>query len=90
MTTTRNGARMPTTGVVIRVKTTETNHATTETMEERLDRLEAMLVGVADRLDRLSDAVTVPLCLQERSLRRLARSLDSLQSRGTGERPARP
>lgn len=57
----------------------QTNDAkTNETMEERLDRLEAMLVGVADRLDRLSDAVTVPLCLQERSLRRLERALDSL------------
>ena len=56
----------------------QTNDAkTNETMEERLDRLEAMLVGVADRLDRLSDAVTVPLCLQERSLRRLERALDS-------------
>lgn len=72
----------------------QTNDPTTtrETMEERLDRLEAMLVGVADRLDRLSDAVTVPLCLQERSLRRLERALDSLHdARGAEpsvERPA--
>ncbi len=61
------------------MSTIETKHLTTkETMEERLDRLEAMLVGVADRLERVSDAVIVPLCLQERSLRRLARALDSL------------
>ena len=59
--------------------TTETKHATTtETVDERLDRLEAMLIGVADRLDRLSDEVTVPLCLQERALRRLERALESL------------
>lgn len=64
----------------------QTNDATTnETMEERLDRLEAMLVGVADRLDRLSDAVTVPLCLQERSLRRLERALDSLHDARVAE-----
>ncbi|MDP1920947.1 MAG: hypothetical protein Q8L14_32200 [Myxococcales bacterium] len=65
----------------------QTNDVTTtrETMEERLDRLEAMLVGVADRLDRLSDAVTVPLCLQERSLRRLERALDSLHDARSAE-----
>ncbi|MDP3236207.1 MAG: hypothetical protein Q8S33_11910 [Myxococcales bacterium] len=65
----------------------QTNDPTTtrETMEERLDRLEAMLVGVADRLDRLSDAVTVPLCLQERSLRRLERALDSLHDARAAE-----
>jgi uncharacterized coiled-coil protein SlyX len=64
----------------------QTNDPTTrETMEERLDRLEAMLVGVADRLDRLSDAVTVPLCLQERSLRRLERTLDSLHDARVAE-----
>jgi hypothetical protein len=48
---------------------------TGETLEQRLDRLEALLVGVADRLDRFSDALIVPLCLQERSLRRLERTL---------------
>lgn len=69
------------------MQTNDAKTKTTETMEQRLDRLEAMLVGVADRLDRLSDAVTVPLCLQERSLRRLERALDSLNDVRVAEPP---
>lgn len=52
---------------------------TNETMEARLDRLEAMLVGLVDQVERLKDQVVVPLCLQEATLRRLEQSVDELR-----------
>lgn len=54
---------------------------TNETMEARLDRLEAMLVGLVDSVEQLKDQVVVPLCLQERALRRLEQAVDELRVR---------
>lgn len=53
---------------------------TNETMEARLDRLEAMLVGLVDQVEQLKDQVVVPLCLQERTLRRLEQAVDELRT----------
>lgn len=53
---------------------------TNETMEARFDRLEAMLVGLVDQVERLKDQVVVPLCLQERTLRRLEQAVDELRA----------
>lgn len=53
---------------------------TNETMQERLDRLEAMLVGLVDSVEQLKDQVVVPLCLQERTLRRLEQAVDELRT----------
>lgn len=53
---------------------------TNETMDARLDRLEAMLVGLVDQVERLKDQVVVPLCLQEATLRRVEQAVDELRT----------
>jgi hypothetical protein len=58
-------------------------------VERRLDRLEAMLVGLVDQVERLSEQLVVPLCLQERALRALAQSVDELR-RGVDALPPPP
>jgi cob(I)alamin adenosyltransferase len=50
-----------------------------ETMDERLDRLEAMLLGLTDQLERLGEQLQQPLRVQERALRRLEDAVDDLR-----------
>ncbi len=52
---------------------------TTDSTQDRLDRLEAMLVGLGDQLERLSEQLQLPLSLQARTLRRLEDSLDTVK-----------
>lgn len=46
-------------------------------MDERLDRLEAMLIELRDQVERLSRELPVHLRLNERRLRRLEARLDA-------------
>jgi hypothetical protein len=49
-------------------------------MDARLDRLEAMLLGLADQLERLGEQLQQPLRVQERAMRRLEDALEELRA----------
>lgn len=57
-----------------------------EPLAARLDRLEAMVLGLRDHLERLSDQLGQPLRSQERALRRVEDTLDQVRS----QLPLRP